>query len=375
MVVIHIISSMGRGGKERQLSIICKYSKEVKNYIVYYNEASSNYIAEYQLDNIIFRVTSRSLLSRITETRRLCSKLKADCIVTWGIQETVIGMIVSKLNGIPMLNFSIRHGIRQKKFSHLFRSFLLHLNKYVVANSRAGLKANNLSKGMILYNGIENIPDFIFQKDKKVLQKEKLGFSDKPVLVSVANLVPYKDYATVLKVLYQLKKEGKSFFYIIIGEGPCRSEIENMIRQFGMENDVLLTGSITNVEEYLRLSDVMIHSSLGEGCSNAVLEGMKVGLPIIATKVGGTPEIVDAENAMLFEYGNTDSLYECLNKLMTNPELLDKMGLASNQIVKEKFSTDKMINNYEIIIKAVTAKDKSMLKKLRIKTDSNTNDF
>jgi glycosyltransferase involved in cell wall biosynthesis len=356
-LIIHIISSLSRGGRERQLSIIVKNSTGFDNKIIYYNSDKNTYIQEYELENKCHQIKARHPLARIIETYQYCKKIKPDAIVAWGNGEAILALFVSFFLKVPLLNFSIRHGIRKQKFSHFFRSFILHISKHVVANSYAGLKANGLKRGFVLYNGIENIPDPISEDEKLKKRIELINQNPDYVFVSVANLVPYKDYFTVLKVLKRVKIEGFHFLYIIIGDGPNKESIKTKISEYDLESNVLLTGRIQNVDDYLSIADIMIHSSLGEGCSNAILEGMKHGLPIVATNVGGTPEITTEKNAFLFDYGDAEKLYQNLDKLLNNRELLNKMGNFSYQLIIEKFKVEKMIENYEKIIKNLINKN------------------
>lgn len=360
MTAVHIIASMDRGGRERQLALICSRSSGIENRIIYYHHSPESYISQYGLQDLAVHVSRKGFLVRVAGTLKTCRDFKAECVAVWGPLETVIGMIVSVILGIPMVNFSIRHGIRRKTFSHYLRLVLLHMSRYIVANSVAGLKANNLSGGIVLYNGIE-IPEKVSSADeKKALRIQRFG-SSKTVFVSVANLVPYKDYFTVLKALSEVKKHGREFFYIIIGDGPNRKVIVDLIKELELEDDVLMTGSISNVNDYLDLSDVMIHSSLGEGCSNAILEGMMHGLPIIATNVGGTPELVNENNSCLFEFEDWRALQKHIEKLISDKQMLADMGNESRKIIQSKFGIGLMLEKYEDIISSIIDKDKARL--------------
>lgn len=345
--IIHIISSLNRGGKERQLSIICKNSTNIDNQIIYFNKTKSNYISEYKIGDKVTQLKSKNFFKRLFDTFIICRQQKPDAIGTWGMMESIFGLITTSVLHIPMINFSVRHGIRKNKLAHRFRTFLLHLSKNIVANSRAGLKANHLAEGFVLYNGIGNIPAPIDAEKKNELKFKRLTQKNTIILISVANLVPYKDYFTVLKALKEIKEKGYNFYYLIIGDGPNRKEIENLIKQYQLSNNIKLTGRISDVDYYLETADIMIHSSLGEGCSNAILEGMKHGLPIIATDVGGNPEITTEVTAFLFDYGDKNKLIDLLVKLITDKSLRKKMGRNSYQIIKNKFTINKMIANYE----------------------------
>lgn len=352
-VAIHIISSMARGGRERQLAIITKYSKSVCNRIIYYNECPEGYIDQYGLSNLSHHCTETSYWKRVFATYIHVKTVGADLIVSWGNMESTIAMIVSFLTRIPFINFSIRHGIRSNKLSHYIRTIILHLSKNIVANSYAGLRANNLRRGYVLYNGIEEYPRQPSESAGSVDLRAGYGINDDEiVIVSVANLVPYKDYFTVFSVLKAIQDEGYSFRYIVIGEGVLRSEYESYLKENNLQNYVLLLGRVTDPHRILQIADIFIHSSKGEGCSNAILEAMSMGLPVIASDTGGTSEIV-GDNAILFPYKDKQALKEAMVKLIDDESLRQEMGQKSKSLFKDRFSLDRMLNEYHDIIAKV----------------------
>lgn len=352
VVILHIISSLCRGGRERQLAIIAKHCENIDNRIIYYNESIGGYIEQYQIEDKVYRCEEKSSLKRIQATIKYARDINADIIVSWGNMESIIGLLVSAFTDIPFVNFSIRHGIRSRKFSHYFRTLILHMSKNIVANSYAGLKANKLRRGFVLYNGIEAIE---VEETHKLQAKKMMYIQDNDtavILVSVANLVPYKDYYTTFEALKILKEEGYNFRYYVIGEGPLRIDYENYLRENRLEDCVFLLGRIAHPHAFLSYADIFIHSSKGEGCSNAILEAMSMGLPIIASDTGGTSEIV-GRNAILFPYKDVEKLKRAIMKLYSDNKLRLQMGRESNNIVKSRFTVERMLNTYSDILHKV----------------------
>ena len=347
--IVHIISSLGRGGKERQLATIVHYSDNLRynTKIVYFQEAKKNYISEYNLESSSLLISSRNIFNRIKELNLYLNREKPDIVYSWGNMESILAISLRTINNYKFINGSVRHGIRSNKVGHYIRTMVLHLSSIVIANSNAGLKANHLKKGYILYNGIDD--KFIGKLSglEKIEARNKLYInSNAIVLISVANLLPYKDYFTTLTALKALKDRGYLFEYIIIGDGMLKDEIIKFIDKLDLNNDVTILGQVQNVKDYLRISDIFIHSSKGEGCSNAILEAMSSGLPIIATNTGGTPEIVTKKNGILFQYKNSKELENAVIKLLDNEQIRSDFGTESLETVKSKFTTKKMMSNY-----------------------------
>jgi glycosyltransferase involved in cell wall biosynthesis len=358
--IVFSTDTINRGGKERQLFVLTRslLKKGVKITIITKHFSKDNYLEEYGLDQSIINIyNGRSLWNKFCDYRKIIKSEKPDLVISWDIQTSLFAMLFKK-NKFIFINASVQHGIRLFRISHFLRTLICLLSPYIIANSFAGLRANNLTPGKrryVLYNGIEN--KFINTYTETYLeeQKNKLipGYNQSPgiIFVTTANLIPYKDYFTVLKALDKLKHE-KSFYYFILGDGPMHERIVAAVKEYGLEKRVILTGKIENVKEYLFISDIMIHSSRGEGISNAILEGMYAGLPVIATNVGGIPETVFPGSSMLFPYKDHKTLYDCLVRA---PEVFKDFDSQSSEYKNHlrKFSVETMVKKFEDILKEV----------------------
>ncbi len=359
MKVLHVISSMARGGRERQLATIFKHSADrgLENKILIFNKHKSDYLSEYAiLEEDVFYLKEKGTIGRLREIKEIFKQFEPDIIYAWGGFEFNFCYILSPFTKAKIINGSIRHGIVVLNKKHLSRLFFLHLSKNIVANSRAGLRANKLKRGYVLYNGIDKKFSRNFSEEEK---KEILGsvfddYKGEPVIISVANLVPFKDYFTVFKSLSDIKNKGVSFRYMAIGEGPMRKQLETKIDNLELTKEVTLVGRTDKVLQYLKAADLFVHSSKGEGCSNAILEAMAASLPVIASNTGGTPEITGIENGQLFEYQNETQLTEALGAHLIDPEMLLRKSKRSRQIIEERFTIEKMIANYLSILNKIS---------------------
>jgi glycosyltransferase involved in cell wall biosynthesis len=339
--ILHLTTSLGRGGKERQLATIVNHSIATYNVIWSFNDRITGYLGDSAKIKV-FR--SKNVIGMLLELRSILREQKPDIIYTWASLPFALASIAAFGRGTKIINGSIRHGVFNRSLYGHFRKWLLHRSKYIVANSYAGLKANGIKEGYVLYNGID--PKF----DKANWPKEPPKPTNRVLnLLSIANLVPYKDYFTVLEALKRIKDDDLGFRYFIIGEGPLRNEIEARIKELGLSEMIQLLGRVNKPENYLNKADIFIHSSKGEGCSNAILEAMYMALPVIASDTGGTSEIVGS-NAILFEYKNIQQLSEAIKKLLQDENLRKNMADESYRIAVSKFSVNSMLNNYDSII-------------------------
>jgi glycosyltransferase involved in cell wall biosynthesis len=355
--VIHFISSFKRGGRERQMFTIYKHNdpaiQAIK--ILYFNNSESTYLHEFNIHpNDIIKINSTNHFGRFFEILKIIKSEKPDILFAWGWLEALYGLMVMPFCRIVFINGSIRSGIVSKKYWQYLRIGILHLSKNIVANSRAGLDANFLKRGLVLYNGIDEKFFNEISPTKEIEEfRKKL---DGVILISVANLIPIKDYFTVLDALYELKKKGYKFSYLMIGEGKMRIEIENRILSLQLENEIHVLGSLQNVSDYLSIADIFINSSKGEGCSNAILEAMAHSIPIVATNVGGTPEILSKEYGLLFEFRDYKQLLNHLVTLFDDQNLRKSMSIHARKVAENKFSVNSMMNNYYKIIHEIYKK-------------------
>jgi glycosyltransferase involved in cell wall biosynthesis len=358
--ILFSTDSLRRGGQERQLTLLGSRLIE-RGYNVYVAvkriDFNNNYFTEYKLpDKNLFIYNDFIHFSKIVK------KLCPDIAVSWDIMSSAYHLITYRIYKYSFINGSIRQGIRYFRLSHYIRTLLVWFSPFVMANTHTGLRINNLKAGenrFVLLNGVDN--KFKKQKtsDEKIYLLNKLftTYNNHPahVFISVANFTPFKDYFTVLKSLHKLQ-DKKNFFYLIIGDGPLKPEIIKAINELGLHKNVKLLGLVNNVEDYLAVSDYYIHSSRGEGMSNAILEAMYAGLPIIATDVGGVPETVFKESSVLFPYNDDEKLYEILLHV---EDLFKSFDSSSENYQKylDIFSVESMISNFEQIIKIVSKKN------------------
>lgn len=358
MKIIFTTDTLSRGGKERQLLILFSNLPNEFEKAIWTKKYSpeNSYLDEYKIKDSRVRQ-----FSGFSDFYDLVKKEKPDVIFSFDSQSSFYSLILANVFKYKFINGSIRHGVRAQKISHYFRSLVAWFSKNVVANSNAGLIANNLKKNnsnLVLFNGID--PGFlksISLDEKKKLRNKffpNITFDKEVVFISVANFVPYKDYFTVLAALNELKNNF-NFHYIIVGDGPLKKDIEEKINEYELNKQVHIMGRINNVKDYLQIADLMIHSSKGEGVSNAILEAMYSGLPIIASNVGGVPETVFQRTSLLFDYQDKEQLKKCL---LRSHDLIRDFNFNDSHYQEhlQKFSTTVMIKNFITILNKVLTK-------------------
>ena len=158
----------------------------------------------------------------------------------------------------------------------------------------------------------------------------------RPRLVMVGRLQAPKDPLTLVRALATVR--GRDFEALLVGEGPERVAVEEEVSRLGIESAVRLLGERIDVAELLRSADIFVLSTRSEGLPLSILEAMGAGLPVVASNVGGVPELViDGETGILVPPGDPHSLGEAIKRLLEDPPLLRRLGEAGRARVAEHF--------------------------------------
>jgi len=163
------------------------------------------------------------------------------------------------------------------------------------------------------------------------------------VVLSVGRLSREKghtDLVAALAVLRKLDPELR-FKLIIIGEGPTRAQVERVAQQAGLRDRVTFLGQISDVQPYYAIADALALPSHSEGSPNVLLEAMAAGIPVVASAVGGVPEIaIDESSALLVPARDTQKFARALYRVLTDTELAQRLGEAAIARVEDEFSPE-----------------------------------
>ena len=226
---------------------------------------------------------------------------------------------------------------------------LAHAPRTVVTVS-SELKQHLVAEGFptdkvnVIYNGIDvgPLPD----APARARVRQQLGLDERTIVVgTVARLDPVKDLQTLVRAL-GTPGTRRPMTLLIIGDGPERSTIEAAACQAGVTTSVRFLGHRDDARELLAGCDIYANSSISEGISLTILEAMAAGLPVVATHVGGTPEIVDASCGRLVPSRDSANLSATLSELAGDATLRSALGRAARERVEQRFTLDRMIAEY-----------------------------
>lgn len=202
-----------------------------------------------------------------------------------------------------------------------------------------------------IYNGIDSCA---FAPGRDLRDRQ---WRNRPIVVgSVGRLDPIKDHMTLLRAfnkILRLETGSVDWRLVIVGDGEMRNTLEKFVIENDLESIVQFTGASNDVASHLREFDIFVLPSLNEGISNTILEAMATELPVIATTVGGNPELVcDGETGRLVLPGNVDELATALLDYAKDSAKARQHARAARSRVVRKFSTGKMVSEYTLMYDA-----------------------
>jgi glycosyltransferase involved in cell wall biosynthesis len=296
----------------------------------------------------------RSLLSQLQLAKDVRER-RIDILHTYGWYPNVFGIPAGWFAVRPILIASMRDAGAYMTRSKV-RAFTLTcaLADCVVANSGAGkewLVSHGVSshKIEVIRNGVA-LPASI-RGGRKI--RQELGIpEDTPLCACIGRVVSGKGIDAYLRAARILLDQNRTVRFLMIGahsaETNYKSEMQALAGELGLNGHVIFTGERTNVSDILSEIDIVVHPSLTEGLSNVILEAMAAGVPVVATRVGGNPELVkDGHTGLLVPPDDPTALAHAIGLFLDSPEIRRKCGAAGRERIAREFSIAEMLRKTE----------------------------
>jgi len=357
--VVYIIGALGCGGAERLLYDLCrKLDKEKFSVSVIVLQGENNVLVkQFEEAGIKLKIFNKKGPFDFAIVKKVAAYLRGvnpDIVHTHLFAADFWGGMAAKQAGVPKI-ISTKHDIlsegflrnflgRQKRrsfdqviaISDAIRDFLIEKEK---------IDLNNVT---LIHNGVD--------VNKFYIESPNLFQKDPLIIGCVGRLSKEKGQKHLIRACRFLK--NWEWRLLLVGDGPMRKELEQLALFLGIEDKVQFVGQVESVTEYLEKMDVFVLPSVSEGLGLAVLEAALAGRFVIATEVGGVPEIVkNKETGLLFRPKNIEALVSHLNWVDSHHEEARKMAKRLQKEVLEKFDINKVVKKYESVYEEII-KDK-----------------
>jgi len=221
----------------------------------------------------------------------------------------------------------------------------------------------------VIKNGVE-LERFNLQVDRHALKTSLDIPPEAPVFGSIGRLVPVKDYATLIKAAKVVLAELPAAHLIFVGDGPLREELSALAQQLEIAPQVHFLNWRKDVPALMHILDVFVLSSISEGMSNSILEAMCSGTAVVATNVGGNPElVVNKETGLLVPAQDAQQMGRAILSLLLDAKRRRAMGAAGRRRIEEHFSLQVMVRNYEKMYLEIAARHYDFHRELQEKID------
>lgn len=365
-LVAHIIYALGTGGLENGLvNIINRASPDrYRHVIICLTEATefANRITAPNVEVIQLHKRPGHDLNVYWRLLRTLWRLKPAIVHTRNLAALEMQALTLLLPGVKRVHGEHGRDIydlegKNKRYNQLRRALAPFIHRFIAVSQDLEHWLKDTvgvadEKVVQLYNGIDQ-QRFLQQQGSCVSQilPAKLRAPDRLMVGTVGRIAAVKDqktlinaFATLLVAQPQLK--GRVGL-MVVGDGPLFQDLKAQVETLGLQDDVWLPGDRKDIPELLQAMDIFVLPSLGEGISNTVLEAMATGLPVIATAVGGNPELViEGATGYLFPVGDEQALTAHLEHLLADSATRQRMGQTARDTVSQQFSWDSTVAGY-----------------------------
>lgn len=270
-------------------------------------------------------------------------------------KDNFLGGVACRLAGVPYLVRTL-HGSWEpfSGFQHFKIKVYEHIdrlaNKYLVSAIIAvTLKIQSLltqgysrEKVVCIHNGID-VERLMLSRGRRSVRKE-LNINERALLLGVVGrLTAVKGHIHLLKAMQILVSKNSGTHLIIVGDGPLRKQLEDIVVEFKIQKNVVFVGHQSDVSDFIEAMDIFVLPSLHEGIPMVLLEAMALSRPVVASKTGGVPEVVDdGENGLLVEPGNPEAIAEAIESLIKQVGKAGQLGRNGRVRVSQNFTAGTM---------------------------------
>lgn len=355
--IAHVVVSMDVGGLERNVVNQVREADRLGQKVDVICLERPGVLAERveQLGGRVFCMNKAPglKLGLIPKLRAEFRRLKPDVVHTHQVSGLFYAATAAKLAGVPLIVHTEhgKHYAKRRNNAVLGRIGALNVARFYCLSHDMGDEALNAGvipkhKLRVIYNGID-LERFREVGDPAAL-RASLGIpADAPVIGTAGRLNEIKRFDVLIKGFARVKAKMPNAHLVLVGEGDLRDELTALAASLGLGESVHFTGYTTTPQYYHYIFDVFALTSRAEGTPQAVIEAGVAGRPVIASRVGGLPELVeDEQTGLLFPSGDDAALADGLLRILEDRALAQRFGQAGRERVESRYDIKRMVDDY-----------------------------
>jgi len=330
-----LIGQLGLGGTEKQLLLALKYlvGDKLAFHVISFNESPFGDLKNelIKLNVKLYNIPKDidTIFKRIIFLYKILKKISPEIIHSWTIHDNVYAALIGRILNVRLTMGSIRGSLEGTSFSKLpkiFKWSSLHLVDIITTNTeslRHEIINNSVPRKRIrlIRNGIET---------NKINQNKSFSIFE-PIICTIGNLRINKNHECFMHIIHKIRSEIPNVRGWIIGQ-PVNDEpfhkhhLKKVIKKLKIEDSIELLGYHPQPQEILEKASVFILPSMSEGSPNVILEAMSVGVPVVASNVGGIPEIISTgKNGYMFNFDDIHGFSDAVIELIRNNKKREKI--------------------------------------------------
>ncbi len=378
--VVCIIHDLGCGGAQRQLVLFLTHLNRTQwlPEVVVMDRTDAFFAQELeQLGIPIVQIPPHPILWSTVIWRLAIHLRKNPCHIlhNWLPNSIHAGAIAGTIIGVPVIIAAVRSEApdcvaeKVEPWRRTMDRITAKLSTVFIGNCHAVCSTTRSwarvpwNRMELVYNGVAqaSIPDMT-QTMRRQLRAQMGMHPDVPTVGIIARLDEDKDHVTFLRVAQELHTQRPDVRFAIIGDGPLREDLNQVIVQWKMQEYVTMHGRSSDVSRMMQLLDIIALTSVSEGCPNVLLEAASLGVPVVTTAAGGAAElVVDGETGFVVPCQDSRAMADRIIELIDNPTMRNSFIERSRLRARSEFSPHKMVANIDHVYRRALAR-KAVLK-------------
>ena len=399
--LVHVIPSIGMGGVQRQLVLLLKNRSPAYNHRVvvlrsddrfFGPELSECGVGVYYLDSGEVRSALalspgrpaqsglHPLFAVVTSSLPLCCEIiklslflrrlnpRPDLVHCWLLYANLAGSIAARLAKIPLVVTSVRniqsevnYNYYDPRWQRVLERATVPLANAITANAPAvatdykTFARARADQVVTVPNGVDVEALLRLTAEERARKRQSLGLNlDDMVIGTVARLAKEKDFETFLRAVARAREKLPPLRSVIVGEGPLRAQLESFASSLDLTGVVQFLGERKDVGNLIQCYDAFLLTSVIEGMPNAVMESQLLGVPVVATRAGGSVDLIrDGETGLLAPIGDHQALASCIVRLFTEDGLWGRISLAAAKQIREGYTIEQLVARTEAVYRGL----------------------